>query len=57
MEVVIMALNNTVATIQAEYILKKIEDLNLNREAKEKLLDEIINNIKASYCDNISNAV
>lgn len=57
MEVVIMALNNTVATIQAEYILKKIEDLNLNREAKEKLLDEIINTIKTSYCDNISDAV
>lgn len=52
-----MALNNTVATIQAEYILKKIEGLNLNREAKEKLLDEIINTIKTSYCDNISNAV
>lgn len=57
MEVVIMALNDTVATIQAEYILKKIDDLDLNREAKEKLLDEIINTIKTSYCNNISNAV
>lgn len=48
MEVTFMTLNDNVAIIQAEYILKKINALDLNRETKEKLLEEVIGYIKNS---------
>lgn len=52
-----MAVSETIANIQAQYILKKINELNCSKEAKEKILNDIINDLKASFADNLDNAV
>lgn len=52
-----MAVSETIANIQAQYILKKINELDCSKEAKEKILNDIINDLKASFADNLDNAV
>ena len=52
-----MAVSETIANIQAQYILKKINELDCSKEAKEKILNAIINDLKASFADNLDNAV
>lgn len=47
-----MKVTETVADIQAQYILKKINELDCSKEAKEKILKDIINDIKEAFDDN-----
>ena len=48
-----MKITETIANIQAQYILKKINELDCSKEAKEKILDDIIKDVKESIADNI----
>ncbi len=48
-----MEISETIANIQAQYILKKINELDCSKEAKEKILDDIIKDVKESIADNI----
>lgn len=52
-----MAVSETIANIQAQYILKKINELDCSKEAKEKILNDIINDLKASFAHDLDNAV
>lgn len=48
-----MEISETIAKIQAQYILKKINELDCSKETKEKILDDIIKDVKESIADNI----
>ena len=48
-----MEISEIIAKIQAQYILKKINELECSKEAKEKILDDIIKDVKESIADSI----
>ncbi len=47
-----MEVSKIIANIQAQYILKKINELDCSKEAKGKIIDDIIREVKESVSDN-----